>query len=79
MSDRVAREIEKAERLLSMSEVLLWLGISRATAYRWMQKGSLPSPLKLGPAKIAFVRSEIAKFVSNRPRTASPSCRDRHD
>lgn len=53
---------------MTMQQLLKELPISRATAYRWIKSGDLPRPIKLGPSRIVFVRSEVSTCLANRPR-----------
>lgn len=43
-------------------EVARILGISVSTVFRWSNDGVLPQPVRLGPNKTMYVRSEIDAF-----------------
>jgi predicted DNA-binding transcriptional regulator AlpA len=43
-------------------EVARILGISVSTVFRWSNDGDLPQPVRLGPNKTMYVRSEIDAF-----------------
>jgi prophage regulatory protein len=55
-------------RLLSMRETQAITKYSRPSIYRLISKGLFPTPVKLGPAKIAFWENEIRKWVESRVR-----------
>ena len=44
-------------------EVARILGISVSTVFRWSNDGVLPQPVRLGPNKTMYVRSEIDAFL----------------
>ena len=44
-------------------EVAHILGISVSTVFRWSNDGVLPQPVRLGPNKTMYVRSEIDAFL----------------
>jgi predicted DNA-binding transcriptional regulator AlpA len=39
-----------------------YLPATRRTICEWIKQGHLPQPIKLGPRKTAFLRSEIEAF-----------------
>lgn len=57
-----------AHEFITMQQLLQELTISRATAYRWIKSGDLPRPIKLGPSRIVFLRSELDAHLAERPR-----------
>jgi prophage regulatory protein len=54
--------------LLSTSELLAHLGISRPTLVAWMARGNFPRPIQLGPARHAWKVSEVDQWLHGRPR-----------
>jgi excisionase family DNA binding protein len=47
--------------LLSITQVMEMLGVSRSTVERMVRQGRLPRPIKLGPAQGSSIRFEKAK------------------
>jgi predicted DNA-binding transcriptional regulator AlpA len=47
------------EQLLTVSGVMSFLNISRATVYAWVKKGSLPRPLYFGGQNPRWKQAEI--------------------
>jgi prophage regulatory protein len=39
------------------------LSISLPTLWRWVREGRLPKPIRIGPQKVGFLRSERLAFV----------------
>jgi prophage regulatory protein len=60
-----------SERLLPMKAVVAITSWSRTSINRLIQKGDFPTPLKLGPQKIAFRESEVRAWVASRERRVS--------
>ncbi len=56
------------ERFISVAEVLDRVGFSRTHLYRKINAGSFPSPVPLGPQKVAFLESEILQWMDERLR-----------
>lgn len=42
------------------------LSISKATLYRWTNKGHFPKPVKLGSRAVGYDMSEIQDFLNDR-------------
>ncbi len=53
--------------LLTLPELREILGISRDTAYRFMQTSDFPQPLRIGQ-RLQWLRSEIEAWIISRPR-----------
>jgi prophage regulatory protein len=47
------------DRLLRLQEVIALVSISRATIYRYLGAGMFPSPLQIGPRRVAWRASDI--------------------
>lgn len=58
---------------MSMKEVCARTGFSRTHIYRLERNSAFPRRRKLGPSKIAFVRSEVDEWSRNRPLAPLPS------
>ena len=55
------------KRYLRVSEVLALTGISRATLYRWQQRGIFPQRRQIGPGSVGFVEEEVREWLEKRP------------
>lgn len=58
--------------VIRISEAARTLGISRATLYRWIDRGLIDRPLQIGPRTVGWQRSYIDQFIANRPTVARP-------
>ena len=56
-------QTDDGERLLRIKQVMTILGISRATIYRYVASGKLPSPVKLSVRCVAWKASVIADWI----------------
>ena len=54
------------DRFISMSEVLDRICLSKTHLYRKINAGSFPSPVPLGPQKVAFLESEVEAWMAAR-------------
>jgi len=55
-------------RFLSLPEVATWSGTSKSTVLRRVQDGTFPTPVRLGPGRIAFCIHELESWAADRPR-----------
>ena len=55
----VITSVPALERLIGRKEVLILIGISNATLWRWIKAGRFPAPLKIGKEKVAW-RSSVS-------------------
>jgi prophage regulatory protein len=42
--------------------------LSLATIWRMRQRGEFPAPIRLGPRRVGYLRSEIDTWLANRAR-----------
>jgi prophage regulatory protein len=56
------------ERLIRMPELVATLGISRATAYRYVASGKLPAPVRLSTRCVAWKASMINAWMAELPK-----------
>ena len=61
MNDNTA----KPDRLIRMPELSARTGLSRTTIYRRVKDGTLPRPLLIGSASIAWRESQIDDWIAN--------------
>jgi prophage regulatory protein len=52
------------ERLIGRKEVLILIGISNATLWRWIKAGRFPAPMKIGKKKVAWRSSVLATWIA---------------
>lgn len=57
-----------AHKSIRMADVLRIVPVTRQTLYRWIEEGTFPKPIKLGPSSIGFRESEVVAWLSTRPR-----------
>lgn len=54
-------------RMLNIREVAAITGLSKATIYEWMARGTFPTSRRLGPNRIAWPADSIADWLESRP------------
>ena len=59
-----AEQMQGGERLIRLPELLRTIGVSRATAYRYMDDGRLPKPIKLSSRCSAWKASAINDWLA---------------
>jgi predicted DNA-binding transcriptional regulator AlpA len=63
-----------SEKLIPVSEVADWLGVSRSTIYKWVELEKFPPPLILGiegdgkRSASRWYKSEVTAWLEDRPR-----------
>lgn len=55
-------------RLISLSDVLFRLSISKAHLYRMIRDGRFPAQVRVSERRIGFVESEVESWLSERVR-----------
>lgn len=53
-------------RLIKLKEVLHITGLSRSTVYRFMSAGGFPMKVELGGNSVAWVKSEVEEWISEK-------------
>lgn len=53
---------------MKLKELSAKCGVHRTTIYRWVARGVLPAPIKLGINTVAWNRAEIIDWLHNRPQ-----------
>jgi predicted DNA-binding transcriptional regulator AlpA len=62
------REAQSDDRLLNIRETLARIGNpSRTTLWRWCRSKQFPSPLQIGPRRIAWSEKAVLAWVRSRP------------
>ncbi len=54
------------ENLIRLPEVMRRTGYGKAWIYRLIEAGQFPKSVKIGTRSIAFVESEVDKWVANK-------------
>lgn len=55
----------RADEMLTVHEVIEWLGIPRPTFYRWRATGSAPTSFRLPNGEIRIWRSDLERWLRN--------------
>jgi prophage regulatory protein len=53
-------------QVLRLPDVKAVTGLSRSTIYALVKRGAFPSPFRLGPKAIGFLRSEVEAWIEQR-------------
>lgn len=61
-----ARSLAPGETLLRRSEVTARVGLARSTIYARIQAGTFPAPVRTGTNSVAWVASEIERWIEGR-------------
>lgn len=60
--------ISPDDRLLTLKQVREIVPKDKATIYRWIKKGIFPAGHRIGPASVAWLRSEVLEWAANQIR-----------
>lgn len=52
--------------LITTAETVARVTLSRSELYRRIDSGTFPSPVRLGPKRIAFVEREVDAWIASR-------------
>ena len=52
--------------ILRRPDVEAVTGLSRSTIYKWMDEGSFPKPVKLGPRAVGWREEQIEAWIADR-------------
>ena len=55
-----------APRFLRLPEVLNLVGVTRSTLYRWMDAGTFPKQIHLGPRTIVWNERAVVQWMEDR-------------
>lgn len=56
--------------LIKSKDLQKRMGIPSTTLYRWMDAGTFPKPIKIGPRRVAFRQSDIDKWLEEKSEAA---------
>lgn len=57
-----------SDKILRRPAVQSLTGLSRTGIWRYVQAGSFPAPIQLGPRAIGWRASEVQAWIESRPR-----------
>ena len=57
----------ESKPLLRGRDILVLLGISKATLHRWRGAGRFPKPIRLGPRMLAWRRVDLEAWIDDLP------------
>jgi prophage regulatory protein len=57
--------------ILTFPEVAEQIGVSVPTLYRWRANGTFPQPIRLGPARVGFVATDVDAWIAARQAEAA--------
>ncbi len=57
--------------VISFPEVAKLIGVSIPTLYRWHKAGNFPKPIRLGPARVGFIASDVDAWIAGRKAEAA--------
>ena len=60
------------KKVMSMSEVVKYTSLSRATIYRHCKIQDFPEPISLTTSRIVFWTSDVDDWLENRPKKLNP-------
>ncbi|MCR3713757.1 AlpA family transcriptional regulator [Citrobacter freundii] len=52
-----------SHQLLRLKQVEIKTGLKRSQIYLYMKEGTFPSSIKIGPASVAWLESEIDEWI----------------
>lgn len=61
------RETHRSEELIKIRTVLQMVALSRTAVYAGMKEGTFPQQKQVGLRSVAWLRSEIEKWIATRP------------
>ena len=70
MDSKIGSPRDSSEELLPLHELLRRTGCRRSTIYAWIQRGLFPAPVRLGPRRVAWRKSEVDHWIATRARAA---------
>jgi prophage regulatory protein len=61
---------QREPAFLRRKDVQIRTGLARSTIYLYVQQGSFPKPVTLGPRAVAWLESEVSAWITERVRIA---------
>jgi prophage regulatory protein len=61
---------QREPAFLRRKDVQFRTGLARSTIYLYVQQGSFPKPVTLGPRAVAWLESEVSAWITERVRIA---------
>ena len=66
----LCNQMEISQKLLSLKQVMILVGLAKSTIYRLMDSGDFPRPLKLGSRCVRWLVDDVNEWISNLPSAA---------
>ena len=60
------------DRMLTLNDVVMRVGLSRASIHRLATSGQFPKPQLVGPKATRWPENELEEWLKNRPRSFGP-------
>ena len=64
------------DELWGLKVVMKKTGLSRSTIYSYVAGGAFPTQRRLGPRRVAWLASEVQKWIASRPTTPAAGHQD---
>ncbi len=64
-----ACEPEDPATLLSIEMICQRTTAARSTIYSWVRKGVFPGPVRVGPRRVAWRKTDVDEWIASRPKT----------
>ena len=68
--ERDTHTSNKPPRLISQKEVIKRIGLSRSTIYLLIKAGEFPQSVRVTKARIAWLESDINRFIEDKVRAS---------
>ena len=75
-ADRSQLSTQDEVSFLRLPDVKLVTGLSKSSLYALIRAHSFPSPIRLGPRTVAWVRSEVKQWAAERVLTSRTASSD---
>lgn len=69
--------VETPSRFIRRPEVLARIGLSAVTVWRLTQRGDFPKSIRLSPGTVAWLETDIDRWINDRAVTRRPPADDR--
>ena len=69
MPTKTISPLSAPPELLSTSELLARLSITRPTLFAWIAKSDFPRPMRFSARRLMWDASEVEAWLQNRPRS----------
>ncbi len=74
----MSQSSQREPAFLRRKDVQFRTGLARSTIYLYVQQGTFPKPVSLGPRAVGWLESEVSAWVNERVRIARAHPREAH-